>query len=33
MSNIDWSSLSFGYMKADFNVRCTYKMDNGESWK
>ncbi len=25
MSNIDWSSLSFGYMKADFNVRCTYK--------
>ncbi len=25
MSNIDWSSLSFGYMKADFNVRCTFK--------
>ena len=25
MSEIDWSSLSFGYMKADFNVRCTYK--------
>ncbi len=25
MGNIDWSSLSFGYMKADFNVRCTFK--------
>jgi len=25
MKNIDWSSLSFGYSKADYNVRCTYK--------
>ena len=25
MSTIDWSSLSFGYMKADYNVRCIYK--------
>lgn len=25
MNEIDWSSLSFGYMKADYNVRCTYK--------
>lgn len=25
MSKIDWSSLSFGYMKADYNVRCYYK--------
>jgi branched-chain amino acid aminotransferase len=23
--NIDWGNLSFGYMKADYNVRCTYK--------
>ena len=22
---IDWSSLSFGYMPTDYNVRCTYK--------
>ena len=25
MNEIDWSSLSFGYMKADYNVRCIYK--------
>ncbi len=25
MSKIDWSNLSFGYMKADYNVRCIYK--------
>ncbi len=25
MENIDWSSLSFGYMPTDYNVRCTYK--------
>lgn len=24
-TNIDWSSLSFSYMKTDYNVRCTYK--------
>ena len=24
-ANIDWSNLSFGYMKTDYNVRCTYK--------
>lgn len=28
MENIDWSKLGFGYMKTDYNVRCTYK--NGE---
>ena len=22
---IDWSNLSFSYLKTDFNVRCTYK--------
>ena len=25
MSEIDWSSLSFGYMKTDYNVRCYYR--------
>lgn len=25
MKEIDWSNLGFGYMKTDFNVRCTYK--------
>ena len=25
MKNIDWGSLSFGYMKTDYNVRCYYK--------
>lgn len=25
MENLDWSNLSFGYMKTDFNVRCLYK--------
>lgn len=25
MNNIDWSSLSFSYMKADYNVRCYYR--------
>jgi branched-chain amino acid aminotransferase len=24
MEQIDWSNLSFGYKKADYNVRCTY---------
>lgn len=24
-TNIDWGSLSFSYMKTDYNVRCTYK--------
>lgn len=23
--NLDWSKLPFGYVKADYNVRCTYK--------
>ena len=27
-TNIDWSSLPFGYVKTDYNVRCTFK--NGE---
>ena len=25
MEQIDWSTLGFGYSKADYNVRCTYK--------
>lgn len=25
MSNIDWSSLSFSYLKTDYNVRCYYR--------
>jgi len=25
MENIDWSNLTFGYMKTDYNIRCTYK--------
>jgi branched-chain amino acid aminotransferase len=25
MMNLDWSNLPFGYMKTDYNVRCTYK--------
>lgn len=25
MEHIDWSTLGFGYMKTDFNIRCTYK--------
>ena len=29
MKNIDWASLSFGYMPTDYNVRCYYR--NG-SW-
>lgn len=24
-TEIDWSNLSFSYMKTDYNVRCTYK--------
>ena len=28
MENIDWSNIGFGYIKTDYNVRCTYK--NGE---
>ena len=25
MENINWSDLSFGYMKTDYNVRCYYR--------
>ncbi len=25
MGNIDWSNLSFGYMRTDYNVRCYYR--------
>lgn len=25
MQEIDWANLSFGYMKTDYNVRCTFK--------
>ena len=25
MENIDWSNLSFGYMRTDYNVRCYYR--------
>lgn len=28
MENVNWSDLSFGYMKTDYNVRCYYR--NGE---
>ncbi|MBO5850518.1 MAG: branched chain amino acid aminotransferase, partial [Paludibacteraceae bacterium] len=28
MENINWSELSFGYMKTDYNVRCYFR--NGE---
>jgi len=24
MENIDWSNLAFGYMKTDYNIRCSY---------
>ena len=24
-TNLDWANLSFGYMKGEYNVRCTYK--------
>ena len=25
MKNIEWSSLTFGYMATDYNVRCYYR--------
>ena len=25
MKEIDWANLSFGYMRTDYNVRCTYR--------
>jgi branched-chain amino acid aminotransferase len=25
MKKIDWSNLAFGYVKTDYNIRCTYK--------
>ena len=25
MKNIEWSSLPFGYMKTNYNVRCVYR--------
>jgi branched-chain amino acid aminotransferase len=25
MENIDWENLGFGYLKTDYNIRCTYK--------
>jgi branched-chain amino acid aminotransferase len=25
MDNLDWKNLPFGYMKTDYNVRCTYR--------
>jgi branched-chain amino acid aminotransferase len=25
MENLDWKSLPFGYLKTDYNIRCTYK--------
>src|SRR5690606_20451530 len=28
MENIDWDNLNFGYIKTDFNIRCTYKNGN-----
>ena len=29
MKDIEWSSLSFGYMPTDYNVRCYYR--NGKT--
>lgn len=26
MKEIDWSNLSFGYMRTDYNVRCYYQI-------
>lgn len=31
MKEIDWSNLSFGYMRTDYNVRCYYRDGNGEN--
>lgn len=28
MENIDWNNIGFGYIKTDYNIRCTFK--NGE---
>ncbi|HRZ97831.1 MAG TPA: branched chain amino acid aminotransferase, partial [Paludibacter sp.] len=28
MEQIDWGNLGFGYMKTDYNIRCTFS--NGE---
>jgi branched-chain amino acid aminotransferase len=25
MENLDWENLGFGYLKTDYNIRCTYK--------
>ena len=25
MKNLDWASLSFGYIPTDYNVRCYYR--------
>lgn len=32
MKEIDWSNLSFGYMRTDYNVRCYYRDGNGVKW-
>ena len=33
MKEIDWSNLSFGYMKTDYNVRINFAMAHGANWK
>ena len=25
MENLDWGKLPFGYIKTDYNIRCTFK--------
>lgn len=32
MNEIDWSNLSFGYMKTDYNVRVITATANGAIW-
>ncbi len=33
MKEIDWSNLSFGYMKTDYNVRINFGKVSGENSK
>jgi hypothetical protein len=34
MENIDWNNLGFGYIKTDFNIRCSIiKMAPGANLK
>ena len=29
MKDIDWKSLTFGYLRTDYNVRCYYQIVTG----